>query len=603
MTLNLNCLNQRINMKLSRYISVALGHLRKDWIIFMFIFAAGICFTAKINIREGHVRQKVWSDAAHYYVYMPATFIYGWDVFRFPYKIEKKFEGFLLDTKTGKVVIKTTYGEALLLLPFFLAAHSSAYVFGIPMDGFSAFYQVFMLVGCVFYFTLALFFIKKFLAYYYSHAVSLITVVLIALTTQMLFYAYDAILMSHVYSFFIFSSFIYLLKKYYEGGRRSYLLFTLISMSLALAVLLRPTNIMIVLWMPFLDLKSAKELWQRILFFLNPKRSLVYILIQFLVLIPQFIYWKYLSGHYLYYSYPGEVFYWAHPMLLQIWFSPLNGLFPYHPAWFIFIAGMFFMISRKKLNGWFTILFFLLSSYVFSCWHCWFYGGSYGFRPLAEFAVFMALPLGMFIQTISRMKNLFIKSSVLVLFVSLIYYNLMQLYHYNVFTGGMWSWDDFTIKLKNYKLLDCNQKTYLWESDFSNYYDYEPVLLLDNHSRSRVSATYCNYELPDNVHYKKILSGILDHPVRKVSMSVYIYPSDADSTHASWIATIEQNGKTLLYKEIPFDKFTRGKNIYSRIESTLEIPGWIDQNSLIHFFISNPKRREFFIDDMSLEFE
>lgn len=590
-------------MKLSWYISSAYGQLRKDWMIFTFIFAAGMLFTANINIREGHVRQKIWSDASQYYVYMPATFVYGWDVYRFPYKIEKKFEGFLLDSKTGKVVIKTTYGESLLLLPFFIAAHSSAYIFGIPMDGFSSFYQLFMIAGCVFYFTLGLFFIKKFLDYYYSHSISLITVLLIALTTQILFYAYDAVLMSHAYSFFLFSSFIFLLKKYYEGGRKSVLLFTLLSLTLAIAVLLRPTNILIVLWIPFLDLKSARELWQRIIFFLNLKRSLIYLPIQFMVLVPQFLYWKYLSGQFLFYSYPGEVFYWANPLILQIWFSPLNGLFPYHPVWFIFIAGMIFMISKRKPNGWFSLIFFLLASYIFSCWHCWFYAGSYGFRPLAEFSVFAALPLGMFLQTLCRLKNLFLKSSAVLLFVILIYYNLTQLYNYNVFTGGMWSWDDFIIKLKTYKLTDSHQKTYTWKNDFSNSYGYEPVMLLDSNARSRVSATWCDKDIPDNVHYKRILSSILDHPVRKVNMSVFIKSADEDSTKASWVATVEQDGKTLLYKAISVDQFLKGKNAYTRVEGTFEIPAWIDQNSLIHFFISNPKGRTFYIDDMSIEFK
>ena len=590
-------------MKSSRLFTLFLAQIRKDRTIFTLIFAAGIFLTFNSNYRDGHVRQKIWSDAAHYYVYMPATFIYGWDVFRFPYKIEKKFEGFLLDDKTGKVVVKTTCGEAILLTPFFLAAHASAYIFGLPMDGFSSFYQVFMLIGCVFYFTIGLYLLKKFLDYYYRHAVSLITVVIIALATQLYYYAYDAALMSHVYSFFLFSSFLYILKRYFEGGRKSYLLFTLISLSLALAVLLRPTNILIVLWMAFLDLKTFREFWRRILFFLNPKRSLVYIVIQFIVLIPQFLYWKYLSGHYIYYSYPGEVFYWAHPMLLQIWFSPFNGLFPYHPAWFIFIAGMFLMIGRRKRNGWFTLLFFLFISYVFSCWHCWYYGGCFGFRPLAEFTVFIALPLGCFVQTVSRWKNLFMKSSVVLLFVFLIYYNLMQFSHYNIFTGGMWSWDDFLIKLKTYELVDYPQKTYTWKSDFSNSFGYEPALLINRNSRSRLTATYCNKDVADNVHYKKILSKILDHPVSKVSMSVYVYPSDSDSTHAIWVSYVELDGKKILYQGIPFDKFHTKKDRYDKIEGTFEIPEWADQNSVIHFFIWNPKGREFYMDDMSIKFE
>ena len=574
-------------------------------LIFILIFASGIFLSFNNNIRDGRVRHpgKIWSDAAHYYVYMPATFIYGWDVFRFPYKIEKKFEGFLLNDKTGKVEIKTTCGEALLLTPFFLAAHTSAWVFGLPMDGFSSFYQVFMLIGCVFYFTLGLYFLKKFLDRYFNHAISLTVVLILALATQIYYYAFDAALMSHVYSFFLFSAFIYFLKRYLDGGKRSITLFALLSLSLSLAILLRPTNILIVLWIAFLDLKSARELWQRILFFLNPRRSLIYIVVQFAVVLPQLLYWKYLSGHYIYFSYPGEVFFWGNPMLLQVWFSPFNGLFPYHPVWLFFMAGIVVMIRNHKMNGIFSLVFFLLASYVFSCWHCWFYGGSFGFRPLAEFAVFMALPLGYLIRSVTNWKNLFAKASVVVIFLVLIYINLMQFYHYQIFTSGMWSWDDFFIKMKNYELVDYPQKTYTWKTDFSNIYGYEPVFQTWQHPRSRVIASFCDKNIPDNVHYKRKLSGILDHPVQRVNLSVWVYTADADSTHASWICRIDSAGSMIFFKSIAFDDFVNKKDIYTEVHGTIEIPEWVDQNSAIHFYIWNPKAREFYFDDMSIRFE
>ena len=580
-------------------------HSLRDILIFILIFACGLFITINSNVRGGKIRHPgiIWSDAAHYYVYLPATFIYDWNTFRFPYNIEKKFEGFILNDKTGKVEIKTTCGEAILLTPFFLAAHTSAYILKLPMDGFSSFYQLFMLIGCVFYFTLGLFFLKKFLDHYFNHAVSLSVVLILALSTQLYFYAFYQALMSHTYSFFLFSSFLYCLKLYFDGGKKSFMLFVLLSLSLSLAVLVRPTNVLAILWLAFLDLKTAKELWQRILFFLNPGRSLVYIGIQFVVLIPQLIYWKYLSGHYLYYSYPGEEFFWGHPMLLQSWFSPFNGLFPYHPVYVLFLGAMIMMISRKTGNGIFSLVFFFLLSYVFSCWHCWYYGGSFGFRPMAEFNVFMALPLGYLLAVISGWKNLFLKSSMAVVFVLLIYGNLMQFYHYQIFNGGMWSWDDYLIKLKDYELVDYPQKTYTWSTDFSNNFGYKPVIFTRQHARSRLNASYCNKDIADNVHYKRILSKILDHPVRKVSMSLWVYPADSDSTHAWWVCRIDKGNDLLYYKGFRFDEFVNKRDIYTKVQCAFEIPEWVDQDSQIHFFIWNPDCREFYFDDMTIKFE
>jgi len=588
----------------SGFLNRGSGSIR-DLIIFILIFGSGLFLTVNSNIRGGLVKHpgKVWSDAAHYYVYMPATFIYNWNAFEFPYKIEKKFEGFLLNDKTGKVEIKTTCGEAILLTPFFLAAHASAYIFNLPMDGFSSFYQVFMIMGCLFYAVLGLFFLKKFLDFYFRHPVSLIVILLMTLATQLYYYIFEAVLMSHIYSFFLFSTFIYLLKKYFDGGKKSNTLFVLISLCLALAVLLRPTNVLIILWLAFLDLKSARELWQRLLFFLNPKRSLVYIVIQFIILVPQFIYWHYLSGHYIYFSYPGEEFFWAHPMLLQVWFSPFNGLFPYHPIWFLFLAGIFIMVRLRKLNGIFSLFFFLLISYVFSCWHCWYYGGSFGFRPLAEFTVFMALPLGYLILAIARWKNLFLKASMVTVFLLLTYINLMQFYHYQIFTGGMWSWDDYFIKLRDYEIIDYPQKTYEFKTDFSNTFRYEPVIQTRQHAHSRLMASYCNKDIADNVHYKRILSKILDHNVRKVSLSLWVYPADADSTHAQWICRVENGGTLLFFKSFQLDEMVNKRDIYARFTASFEIPEWVDQNSDIDLFIWNPRGHEFYFDDMTIKFE
>jgi len=580
------------------------GPLR-DILIFIGIFAAGIFLTMNANVRNGEVRYpgKIWSDAAHYYVYMPATFIYNWNIYRFPYNIEKRFEGFALNKEKGKVETKTTCGEALLLTPFFLAAHASAYVFDKPMDGFSNIYQMFMLVGCVFYFTLGLFFLKKFLDRYFSHGLSMSVVLLLTLTTQLFFYAYDQALMSHAYSFFLFSVFIYLLKLYLDGGKKSYGLFILICLSLSMAVLLRPTNVVAILWFAFLDLKSARELWQRILFFLNPKRSLIYIVIQFIVLVPQFLYWHYYSGHYIFYSYPGEVFFWFHPMLLQTWFSPFNGLFPHHPVFLLLIAGMILMIRYKKPNGIFSLIFFALISYVFACWHCWFYGGSFGHRPVTEFTVFLALPLGYLLISIAQWKNLFLRSVMAVLFIMLIHYNLIQFYRYQIFTAGMWSWDDFFQRMKGYELVFYPQRTYEWNTDFSNIFGYEPVILTWPHPHSPYLATYCNRDIPGNVHYKRKLGKILDHPARKVSLGLWVYPFDADSTNARWICRIQKEGRILFSDTVYFDKQVHSKEIYGKVCAEVYIPEWVDQDSEIEFFVWNANRREFYFDDMSIKFE
>ena len=578
-----------------------------ELLLFIVIFFGGICATTSLNISEGKliIPGRIWSDAAHYYVYMPATFIYHWDVYRFPYHIENKFAGFLLNSKTGKVEIKTTCGIAILQTPFFLIAHAMALAFGLPTDGFSFYYQLLMMIGAVFYYTLALFFLKRFLDHYLPVTINILTILLITFTTQVYFYAYQSVLMSHIYSFFLFSLFLYLLKRFLDSENKPWGLYILLCLDIALAVLVRPTNIVIILWLAFLDTKSVKVFYQRILLFIHPLRILLLAAIQFMVMLPQFMYWKYLSGHYIYYSYPGETFFWAHPQILKEWISPLNGLFPYHPVFIFFIIGMFIMIRKRKSNGVFTLAFFLLISYMISSWHCWYYGGSFGARPFTEFIPFLALPFGYFLLSLRGIRNLFLRSCMVVVFTALIYFNMAQAYSHWCFYGGTWEWDTyFRIFQKRYEILNYVPLSYTYKNDFQN-------IGLQNDGpettlkvRSRVLSTYCNPDIRNNVNKSWPMTDIIDRPLTKISDEIWINKDKDIPTAATMNFVIETDRKQVFSRSLEIDKFVRLKNRWCRVYDGFDIPPWIDQkNSTLRLWIENQGNNMFFIDDLEIRFQ
>jgi hypothetical protein len=557
-----------------------------------------------INLEGGKVKHpgKIWSDAAHYYVYMPATFVYHWNYDLFPYHIDKKFQGFIQNDKLRKIEVKTTYGVSLLLSPFFLLAHTLAVLTGMDANGFSSWYQVFMMIGAVFYFTLALFFLKKFLERYVQESVALLTVILAALTTQLYFYAYREVLMSHVYSFFLFSVFIYLLKRYLDDPARPARIFFLLSLSLALAVLVRPTNFVAILWLAFLDLRTAREFWQRLGFFFHPRRSLVYAAVQFAVLIPQFLYWHYFSGKYIFYSYPGEVFYWLNPLYLRVWFSPNNGLFPYNPVFLLVIASMIWMTLTRKANGLFSLVFFVLISHIISSWHCWYYGGSFGSRPFTEFIPFMILPFALLLQKAWASRNLFLRSSFNFFILVLIYFNLTQVYRYNVFTGGTWGWDDYFIRFKKMELLNYPQETYCWKNDFDNVYGYWPRIPDYWWQHSPVLSAYFGPGVEDACHYDAEIGKVLDRPVSRIRISAWIRPGNTDKTGAVLACSFGDPGRGGLYREFRFDELDTRLFAWSRGEFILDIPEWTEQSGNFHLYIKNPNHLRFTIDDMEVEF-
>src|SRR5690606_154748 len=113
--------------------------------------------------------------------------------------------GFLLDTETGIVSTKYSYGVALLQAPFFLGAHIYAKITGTYADGYGQPYRNAVNIAGVFYLIFGLLLLYKFLRFQFKSTISFITVALILLGTNVFHYGVYETGMSHIYSFFLFS--------------------------------------------------------------------------------------------------------------------------------------------------------------------------------------------------------------------------------------------------------------------------------------------------------------------------------------------------------------------------------------------------------------
>jgi hypothetical protein len=161
------------------------------------------------------------------------------------------------------------------------------------------------------------------------------------------------------------------------------------------------------------------------------------------LIIPQLIYWKYLSGHYVMYSYPNEGFTnFFPPKILHLWFSTNNGLLPYNPLVIFMVCGIFFI--KKEYSQWalFLCFYFIFISYLFSSWWTWSYGCGYGSRPFVEFYALFALPFCFFIEyLIENRKLAYVFGSLIILCVV---WNLKLIFSYDgCWYGGNWDWHAF----------------------------------------------------------------------------------------------------------------------------------------------------------------
>jgi hypothetical protein len=578
-----------------------------DWIIFVPMFFLGLYLAYNINFsnRQNNLPE-IYSDKADYYVYLPATFIYGWDIHKFPAGIEKKCLGFHFDYKRNKLEAKTTCGIAILWAPFFLITHFIAVHWDLQPDGFSDFYQKMTILPGVFYLILGLFFLMKFLRNYFSRGVSYITVFLIFTGTNLYYFGIDDGLMSHVNSFFLFALFLFFLKKFLDQREKSFALFVGICFVLSLAILIRPTNILLFTWMIFLDITSLKALWKRILLFLKPAYILAFIITASLVFLPQLIYWKYLTGHFMYYSYQGESFAnWKNPLMIAVWFSPLNGFFLYTPLALLFIAGIVIMIIKKIPNGIFIGVFFLLITYIFASWWSWYFGGSLGCRPVVEYYSILALPFGYFLASLKAMKNLYIRSLLILFMIISIYYNFRLTYHQRWNPYSTWSWDDYLIYLDEAGICHYNWNSYTYVNDFENYSSVEPQWPQRECVHSPGIAGYVNEDIPTNGLFKRRLDGIIHAPVKRVKTSLWVNPGKKIRTGVVFICKIQNWEQNCFYfKEVNLDDFIKSPKTWVRIPANFEIPEWIDQSNTICFYVWNKSRTSItYIDDIKLRFE
>ena len=341
----------------------------------------------------GHNERFITGDGKGYYAHLPAMFIYhDWE-----YSFMENYESTYYEPANyaefrnqvdGEWVNKYFAGVTLLLMPFFLLAHLVSLVSGLPADGYNPVYQYAVAFAALFWLWTGLYFLRRFFNRQKIPAiVTSIVQVLIVCATPLFFYTvYDASF-THVYSFALIAGFIYFTEKGIKSGFGMSVTIAFLVLGLIIAV--RPVNGLVILSVPFIggtDNFKPVKLIRTI-----PKK---YLFAGFLLLLLPLFYqmalWKAQTGNWLVWSYVGEGFNFSDPHLKQILFSYRKGLFVYTPFLLISLLGLIVLIKQKKLDGFLFFLFLLVVSYVFSSWHSWWYGMTYGQRVFVEYLPYFA---------------------------------------------------------------------------------------------------------------------------------------------------------------------------------------------------------------------
>ncbi|HEY3501096.1 MAG TPA: hypothetical protein VGK73_40660 [Polyangiaceae bacterium] len=339
-------------------------------------------------------RKVIRSDGVGYYSYLPALVQDRDPSFRtlerreFPQGIPS-WTG--INGAGGRYVVKYPVGEAILLTPFFLLAWAIAALGGVA-SAFGWPYQAAAALSGAVYFAAGGAITWALVRERFGPKLASVALAFTVFGTNLFHYAsYDAVF-SHVYSFFLTATLLWLSRDL--ANATDWRPWCAIGFVGGLIVMTRPTNVLFAIFVAghWLEVTgSLREGLRRL-----ARRARYVVAAGAAALVPvafQLAYWKAASGSWIFYSYTNEKFYFLSPKVLQVLFSVQKGTFVYMPLALIALYGAF--AARRKLAGYYPALFWfgLANIWLIASWHNWAYGGSFGTRPFVEASPLFALAL------------------------------------------------------------------------------------------------------------------------------------------------------------------------------------------------------------------
>lgn len=380
-------------------------------------------------------------DPLGYYTYLPATFLYqDLEDLQATNKARGKYlprafsenfyeEQFITNrTENGNQVIKYTGGLAITMAPFFGIAHFLAPYLAYPTDGFSPIYVFSQYFSGFFYALWGLWLIRLILLKWFADKEVALSLMLIALGTNLYFFVVYHTAMAHATLFFLHLMVLYQTIQLYDKQRWQNAI--ILGITLGLTILIRPVEI-VILFIPLLwGIKGVNKVaFKERLVFLKTHQAKIglVVLFTFLMAIPQFLYWYKLTGHFLYYSYGSEGFDFSNPKIIKGLFSYGNGWLAYTPMMYFALIGLFFL-RRKDIAPIPFLLFLGTHIYITYSWWCWYYINGFGSRPMVETYGLLSIPFAAYWLAVKDKKWLYYGSFIVALFF--IYLNIFQTWQF-----------------------------------------------------------------------------------------------------------------------------------------------------------------------------
>ncbi len=571
----------------------------------LFILSSVLTLTANQNRGILNCDSEIWADRAGYYCYLPATFFYHFDTRKAPSAIDEKTGyGFTIDHTNNKISTQYYYGVSLLISPFFMIAHALSALTGEnEIGGFSWIYNKIFDLAAVFYLVLGLFFLKRFLKNYFPQHLQYIIILVTFLGTNLFFYSIVDTLMSHVYSFFVLSLFLYSMKEFLKDKSR-YRYFLLMSLAYGLMFIIRPTNCLIGILFPFWDALNRKEISRRLKLIFQPKFIFPFLAIVFMMYFPQMIFWKIMHGSYFHLKYGVGFTFWDKPEFLKVWFSTLNGLIPWSPVNLLFIIGMFFMIFRRYNNGILILFFFLLISYMAAAYKFWYFGCGYGHRAFVEFYPVFCIPFGFFAGKILALKKGFLK----ILFFFLVF--CMTIFNFSLSLvanrcnyGSTWDWDYYARQLKRIYIFPGSSLPFTFRNDFENAVICDGTMLNDSVSNSGLWSAFLDKDHETCCEHSVMVRDFKGKIPKCITVQLMVRKVKPGPVDAYLVCSFEKNNEIYNQQIQSLKLYSENIRSWISVYRTFRVPEGLSGDTRIRFYVWNKEKKSFFVDDLKIRYE
>lgn len=401
----------------------------------------------------------IGSDGVGYYVYLRSWLIDG------DLDLSNEYAYFAHAFKTpeptplGLAGNKLAVGTAIFWLPFYLLAHLIALLgdwlgLGLRSDGYSYLYQSAISFGSIFYGVLGMYLAARSACRYYSQEASGLALVLLCMTSNIVYYMIFEPSMSHLVALFCVSFLLwYWQRAFYQQERPRWRSFALLGAAGGAVLVVRLQDAI------FLLLPYCYLLW-RWIEALRTRRfelaqhwltgGLLTVLFTLLLFSPQLYVWQTLYGTFLSSPYKHDhdpPFYWLQPQLWNVLFSSYHGLFSWHPIFLLALIGLLMAGKQLGWQRWALLGTLALNLYLVAAWWAWWQGDSFGGRMFISALWIWQIGLACFVERLWQQRSGQI--AVLSAGCLLLIWNTLSLMQYRlgfVSMGDPLTWQEMTIE-------------------------------------------------------------------------------------------------------------------------------------------------------------